>query len=120
MGSLFAARLQPHGQRGRVDRSIFGAEYAVDFPRDAFLVEPFIAEVFGNLGLNWRDYVQHDNSLMRPSDIEKSFANPEKAERKLGWKARYRMKDVARMMVEAENERLGARSMASDDGSLGR
>lgn len=69
-------------------------------------LEDFIAEVFGNLGLNWKDHVEHDNSLMRPSDIEKSFANPEKAARELGWKATYRMKDVARMMVEAERQVL--------------
>lgn len=69
-------------------------------------LEDFIAEVFGNLGLNWKDHVEHDNSLMRPSDIEKSFANPEKAARELGWKATYKMKDVARMMVEAERQVL--------------
>ena len=69
-------------------------------------LEDFIAEVFGNLGLNWKDHVEHDNSLMRPSDIEKSFANPEKAARELGWKAAYKMKDVARMMVEAERKVL--------------
>jgi GDPmannose 4,6-dehydratase len=62
----------------------------------------FIAEVFRVVGLDWQDHVEHDDSLMRPSDIEKSFANPAKAEKKLGWKAKYRMKDVAKMMVEAE------------------
>jgi GDPmannose 4,6-dehydratase len=65
----------------------------------------FIAEVFGVVGLDWKDHVEHDDSLMRPSDIEKSFANPRKAEEKLRWKAEYRMQDVARKMVEAE---LGA------------
>jgi GDPmannose 4,6-dehydratase len=62
----------------------------------------FIAEVFGVVGLDWKDHIENDDSLMRPSDIEKSFANPRKAEKKLGWKAQFRMKEVARMMVEAE------------------
>ncbi len=31
-----------------------------------------------------------------------SSSNPEKAEEKLGWKAEFKMKDVARMMIEAE------------------
>jgi len=70
----------------------------------------FIEEVFGTLGLDWKEYVTHDNSLMRPSDIERSVGNPAKAERKLGWKARYKMKDVARMMVEAEMASLGSES----------
>ena len=62
----------------------------------------FIAEVFRAVDLDWNDYVEHEGSLMRPSDIEKSFGNPAKAEKNLGWKAQYNMSDVVKMMVEAE------------------
>jgi len=62
----------------------------------------FTAEVFRAVDLDWKDYVEHDDSLMRPSDIEKSVGNPAKAEKNLGWKAKYKMRDVAKMMVEAE------------------
>jgi len=63
-------------------------------------LEDFVAEVFRCVGLDWRDHVESDPSLLRPSEIMVSRANPEKSARILGWRATYRMKDVARMMVE--------------------
>jgi GDPmannose 4,6-dehydratase len=64
----------------------------------------FVESVFTALGLNWRDHVKTNQSLFRPTDILTVRANPARAEEKLGWKASYRMRDVARMMVEAEKE----------------
>jgi GDPmannose 4,6-dehydratase len=63
-------------------------------------LEDFVAEVFRCVGLDWRDHVESDSSLLRPSEIMVSRANPEKSAKRLGWQATYRMKDVARMMVE--------------------
>lgn len=63
-------------------------------------LEDFVAEVFSCVGLDWREHVESDASLLRPSEIMVSRANPEKSARILGWQATYRMKDVARMMVE--------------------
>lgn len=67
-------------------------------------LQEFVAEAFNCLGLEWRDYVIINPSLMRPTDISEGKGNPEKAEKKLGWKARYRMRDVVRMMVQEEQE----------------
>ncbi|HIJ87349.1 MAG TPA: GDP-mannose 4,6-dehydratase [Desulfuromonadales bacterium] len=63
-------------------------------------LEDFVAEVFRCVGLDWHDHVESDASLLRPSEIMVSRANPEKSERILGWRAKYGMKDVVRMMVE--------------------
>jgi GDPmannose 4,6-dehydratase len=63
-------------------------------------LEDFVAEVFSCVGLDWRVHVESDPSLLRPSEIMVSSANPEKSIQMLGWQATYRMKDVARMMVE--------------------
>jgi len=65
-------------------------------------LEDFVESVFGVLGLQWWDHVQTDRTLFRPTDIMTARANPAKAKEKLGWKAQYRMRDVARMMVAAE------------------
>jgi len=46
--------------------------------------------------------VEISRDLFRPVDILKMKADPGRAERELGWKARYRMHDVAGMMVEEE------------------
>jgi GDPmannose 4,6-dehydratase len=62
-------------------------------------LEDFVVEVFRCVGLDWRDHVESDASLLRPSEIMVSRANPEKSARLLGWQATYVMKDVAKMMV---------------------
>ena len=66
-----------------------------------YKLEDFVAEVFACVNLDWREYVIIDNSLFRPTDIAISRGNPTKAHQQLGWQAQYKMKDVARMMVDA-------------------
>jgi len=64
-------------------------------------LEEFIAQVFRCLNLNYQDYVVTDQTLFRPTDIAISRVNPQKANLKLGWQAKYKMTAVAQMMVEA-------------------
>lgn len=64
-------------------------------------LEDFVAEVFSYLGLDWREYLVIEQSLFRPTDIAISRGNPAKAKQLLGWEAQYKMKDIARMMVDA-------------------
>jgi GDPmannose 4,6-dehydratase len=63
-------------------------------------LEEFVAEAFACVGLDWRDHVVTDPSLLRPSDIMVSRANPQKAMQKLGWSAEFKMRDVIRMMID--------------------
>ncbi|MBF0100867.1 MAG: GDP-mannose 4,6-dehydratase [Desulfobacterales bacterium] len=65
-------------------------------------LESFIEAVFSYMNMDWRDHVKCDQTLWRPTDINSIRANPSKAELQLGWKAKYKMKDVAQMMVEHE------------------
>ena len=62
----------------------------------------FVAEVFTCVGLDWRVHVESDPSLLRPSEIMVSRANPGKSAEKLGWQATFKMRDVARMMVQEQ------------------
>lgn len=62
----------------------------------------FVLEAFRYVGLNWLDHVNSDPSMIRPSEIMVSRANPDKAAKKLGWCATYKMKDVVRLMVDQE------------------
>lgn len=62
----------------------------------------FVEVVFGELDLDWHDYVKFDEAYSRPSDISRSHADPAKAHAKLAWKARFVMSDVVRMMLKAE------------------
>ncbi len=47
---------------------------------------------------------------MRPSELLVSGVNPRKAQANLGWKAKFVMKDVVRMMIESETLHLGMSS----------
>jgi GDPmannose 4,6-dehydratase len=62
----------------------------------------FVAEAFNCVSLDWHDHVIIDPSLYRPTEISIGRGNPAKAEKVLGWKARHKMRDVVRMMVEHE------------------
>jgi GDPmannose 4,6-dehydratase len=70
-------------------------------------LENFVQTVFALAGLDWKEHVEIDPTLLRPSDILVSRGNPARAREKLGWQARYRMADVARMMVEARRAEGG-------------
>jgi GDPmannose 4,6-dehydratase len=67
-------------------------------------LEDFIVETFSQLGLDWKDHVATDPSLLRPSEIMVSRGNPEKALKELGWRAQQRMRDVIGTMISAEQE----------------
>lgn len=67
-------------------------------------LENFIAAVFERLDLDWKKYVKTDNRFLRPTDIQTIRTNPEKAAKKLGWKAKFAGCDIAKMMVDAELE----------------
>ncbi len=69
---------------------------------ESYSLQEFISYTFSKFGLNWKNYVEIDDSLLRPADIENSFANPSKAKDLLGWKASYNMYDVIDMMVDFE------------------
>ena len=62
----------------------------------------FAAEAFRCVGLDSQDHVETDPTLLRPSEILTGRSNPGKAFQVLGWKAKNKMMDVVRMMVEAE------------------
>lgn len=64
-------------------------------------LEDFVAQTFACLGLDWRNHVVTDESLLRPTDLAISRGNPAKAKEKLGWQAQYKMQDIVRMMVES-------------------
>lgn len=67
-------------------------------------LEEFVATAFEEVGLDWRDHVVSDDSLLRPSEIMVSRGSPAKAAQFLGWQATYTMRDVVRMMIAAERD----------------
>ena len=68
---------------------------------ESYKLEEFVAQAFACVGLNWENHVISDRSLLRPTDLAISKANPRKAKEKLGWEARYKMPDIVKMMIQA-------------------
>ena len=78
----------------------------------------FVDEAFATLGLAAQDHVERNPALMRPTDLRESCADPTHAEARLGWRARTRMHEVVRKMVDAERVRTippGDRTAAPDE-----
>ncbi len=70
----------------------------------AHSLEDFVAAAFAEVGLDWRDHVDFDAGLVRPSDIECSVGDATRAAEVLGWKAQTVFPDVVKQMVHAEQE----------------
>jgi GDPmannose 4,6-dehydratase len=62
----------------------------------------FVDEAFAAIDRRSEDFLVQDGSLLRPTEIQYSYADPSKIERVLGWSATIKMADVVRLMLEAD------------------
>ncbi len=88
-------------------------EHADDFviaTGETRTLEEFVEQTFFCVGLSWRDHVISDSSLLRPSEINVGRGDPSKAFKQLGWKAKYKMHDVVKMMVDQECKEFASKS----------
>lgn len=65
-------------------------------------LQDFVAEAFGYCGLDWRDKVEIDETLFRPSEISANCGDASKAAVQLSWRPTVGMKEVVRKMIESE------------------
>jgi GDPmannose 4,6-dehydratase len=72
----------------------------------SYPLSEFVAAAFRCVGLDWRDYVDVDENLLRPTDIEHSRFSAAKARELLNWKPSRSMPDIVTAMVEAELQDL--------------
>jgi GDPmannose 4,6-dehydratase len=80
------------------------AEDIVIATGESHSLRSFVECAFQSAGLNWEEFVDYDQSLLRPTDIMMSYANPAKAARILNWKAQIKMKEVVKRMLASELE----------------
>lgn len=62
-------------------------------------LEEFVQVAFAAAGMDWRNYVQIDNALVRPSDLSISSADPRRAKSKIGWHARTSMPQIVEKLI---------------------
>lgn len=65
----------------------------------SYSVENFATWAFEEVGLNWRDHVVFDDSLVRPQEIPVLLADPSLAAKELGWKPAVEIRPMIRRMV---------------------
>lgn len=69
-------------------------------------VKELVEAAFSHAGLNWKEHVKQDPSLMRPADVDVLVADASKARKALGWKPKADFHQLVAMMVDADTERL--------------
>ena len=66
------------------------------------------AIVLGNLvgkKIDWKNYVEYDEALKRPCEVDLLIGNPQKAKDKLGWEPKVKFKELVKIMIEADYRR---------------
>jgi GDPmannose 4,6-dehydratase len=70
-------------------------------------VEELVGHAFERAGLEWRAYVQIDESLKRgKAELHDLVGDPAKARRRLGWKPELSFEELVALLVDSELERL--------------
>jgi GDPmannose 4,6-dehydratase len=65
-------------------------------------VQDVVEIAFETVGLNWRDYVKQDPSLLRVTEPTQLLGDPSKAKRLLGWEPKTSFRDLIAEMTTAE------------------
>lgn len=65
-------------------------------------VREFADVVFSELDLDYRDYVEIDPKYFRPTEVDILIGDASKAKKILGWEPKVKMKELAKLMVEAD------------------
>jgi GDPmannose 4,6-dehydratase len=69
-------------------------------------VREFCEIAFDRLGLDYRDHVRIDPSLVRPAEVDLLVGDASKARRELGWEATVSFEELVAMMVDADVAKL--------------
>lgn len=68
-------------------------------------VRKFCELAFGEVGLDYKDFVEIDPRYYRPAEVDELLGDPGKAKRHLGWEPKVTVEALAKMMVEHDIER---------------
>jgi GDPmannose 4,6-dehydratase len=69
-------------------------------------VQQLVEIAFGHAGLDWRQYVRTDPSLLRPAEVDHLIGDASKAKRVLGWEPTVSFEQLIAMMVDQDIARL--------------
>jgi len=69
---------------------------------ETYSVREFLTEAFGYLELDWEQHVKFDPKYLRPTEVQILQGDASKARNLLGWKPSVNMRDLCRMMIDAD------------------
>ena len=65
-------------------------------------VREFIEVAFERVGLDWKEFVKHDQRYERPAEVDLLIGDATKAKKMLNWEAQVRFEELVRIMVDAD------------------
>jgi GDPmannose 4,6-dehydratase len=71
-------------------------------------VKEFIELAFDYVGLNYKNYVVVDKKLYRPAEVNILRGDSGRARKRLGWKPTVKFKELVKMMIDADLERIAS------------
>jgi GDPmannose 4,6-dehydratase len=71
-------------------------------------VREFAELAFAQVDLDWREYVETDERLLRPAEVHSLLGNSAKARERLGWQPAVSFEELVAMMVAADLQRVEA------------
>ena len=77
---------------------------------EAHSVRDFCELAFAEVGLDWQNYVRHDQALERPADVDCLVADASKAHQALGWKPQLSFEQLVAEMVRSDQQLLRQQS----------
>jgi len=74
---------------------------------ETYSVRDFLRLSFAEVGIeDYEPYVKVDEKLLRPADVHTLCGDPSKAEKTFGWKAKTKVPELVKIMVNADLERV--------------
>jgi GDPmannose 4,6-dehydratase len=72
----------------------------------SYSVGDFVRFAFEHAGLDWERHVRFDPRYLRPTEVDDLIGDPTRANTQLGWQATVHTPELARIMVDADREKL--------------
>jgi len=73
---------------------------------ESHAVREFLDLAFGQMDLDWREYVEIDERYFRPTEVDLLLGDAAKARQRLGWKPVVGFEELVRIMVDADIQAL--------------
>ena len=65
-------------------------------------VEEFAEKAFSHVGLNYKDHIDIDKNLLRPTEVDTLLADYSKAKKDLNWEPKVSFDELVINMVESD------------------